>query len=192
MQFQCNANYVNYMPRLTSTYSAESKISRSLNTIFSLYGDVLNKDFTVKWQRLPRIHNLCRKPVWNASDLRVFLCHVLYWYNEPSAALCAGTAQQACQRLLAAYSGDCLLSIGCRTNRRYDWRNDRPTADFRYTGWRNTRSWSIFKDRSIKHFFWKWKVLLSLLSLGPQELNRTTSACCYRYNAINCNVRHKF
>jgi len=51
------------------------------------------------------------------------------------------------RHLLAAHSGQCLLSVGCRTDWRHDWQIwvDRKISDFRD---KNSRTWavSIIKD----------------------------------------------
>jgi len=50
-----------------------------------------------------------------------------------STDLCSAIPECCCscfrQRRLVAYPGDCLLSTGCRTDRRHDWQTS--TADFR-------------------------------------------------------------
>jgi len=46
------------------------------------------------------------------------------------------------QRLLAAYPGDCLLSIGCWTDRRHDW--EKWQTNSRFQGQR--RPWANIKD----------------------------------------------
>jgi len=51
--------------------------------------------------------------------------------RRPWLSLCNHCCSCFKQCLLAAWPDDCLLSIGCRTDRRHDWRRGRPTEDFR-------------------------------------------------------------
>jgi len=47
------------------------------------------------------------------------------------------------QLLLAAYPGDCLLSIGCRTDRRHDWQT------WHILGTQNACPWAEIKNRWV-------------------------------------------